>query len=130
MKRPRARPHPSDWLVYYDDLPLRCSRQNAEALEGRKILLTEHGELAACGRKGRLIEAKSGPIVFFPPTLGEEGIETEDESDSVVGRVPKTLSRCIAFIVNSADRFRAIREPQPRETPGTGVLSRRGTCPL
>jgi hypothetical protein len=104
-----------DWLAFYDDLALVFAG-NAEALEGRKLLLTESGELATCGRKGQLLAARSGPVVFFPPTVSD-GAEDFNEGVNTVGRVPAALSRRIAFMhpafgwtpVNAETRSRPMR---------------------
>ena len=95
LKERRARP--AVWLDYYDDIATLFAGTPA-VLEGRRILLTEGNELAGCGRRGKITASRNGPVVFFPPTLGEERADDDDDEVGVEDRVPASLARRIAFM--------------------------------
>ena len=93
---------PARWLDFYDDLA-DLFDGSARALEGRRLLLVEGGQLAEAGmRRGG---AGTGPVVFFPPVLAGPATERAgppEDDGSVRGRVPASLAKRIAFM---DDRF-------------------------
>jgi len=102
------------WLEFYDDLAVIFAA-TPSALEGRRILLTEEGDLAECGGRGRILAGRSRPVVFFPATLGTVGDEGEEEGPGVHGRVPSSFSRRIAFMHHGLTWTTFNRETRARE---------------
>lgn len=110
-------PNPERWARFYDDLSVLFDRASAPALRGRRIILDQDLNLRPA--MGAESEGRRTPVMFFAPSVEEEGAEAVDAT-----RLPRELETRIVY-THSAIPW-TIAEPTLRRRPGRQFLESNG----